>query len=206
MRIEQCSFCGAPIYPGHGQIYIRNDCKLFHFCASKCRRNFGMKRNPMKLKWTKTFRKANGKELAVDSTMNFEQRRHVPVKYNRELLSDTLKVMKRVEKIKERRQLALWEKRMERAKLQEKRETASALKHNIDWIEDLEVKRTAREDLLAVQSEREAKKQARREAAKKKRTTQAKRAEVTTTSSNNNNKNKSNNNTKKGLARGRRRQ
>lgn len=36
--------------------------------------------------------------------MEFEQRRNVPVKYNRELLHDTLKVMKRVEQIKTKRQ------------------------------------------------------------------------------------------------------
>lgn len=167
MRIEQCSFCGAPIYPGHGQVFVRNDCKIFNFCASKCRKNFGMKRNPMKLKWTKTFRKANGKELAVDSTIEFEQRRNIPVKYNRELLHDTLKVMKRVEKIKQRRQEDLWNKRMERARIQEKREAATALKHNIDWIEDIEVKHTARDDLVAVQQEKENKKAQRREAAKK---------------------------------------
>lgn len=167
MRIEQCSLCSAPIYPGHGQIFIRNDCKIFRFCASKCRKNFGMKRNPMKLKWTKTFRKANGKELSVDSTMDFEQRRHVPVKYNRELMSNTLKVMKRVEKIKQRRQEDLWNRRMARVKLQEKREAASALKHNIDWIEDMEVKHAARDDLVAISKEKDDQKQKRREAAKK---------------------------------------
>eukprot|EP00796_Vickermania_ingenoplastis_P004810 gene4810-3452_t len=167
MRIEKCSFCGAPIYPGHGQVFVRNDCKIFRFCASKCRKNFGMKRNPMKLKWTKTFRKANGKELAVDSTMDFEQRRNTPVKYNRELLHDTLKVMKRVEHVKQRRQEDLWNKRMERVRLQEKREAAAALRHNIDWVEDIEVKHAARDDLLSIQQEKEAKKAQRREAAKK---------------------------------------
>ncbi|KAG8343506.1 60S ribosomal protein L24 [Trypanosoma vivax] len=148
-------------------MFVRNDCKIFRFCASKCRKNFGMKRNPMKLKWTKTFRKANGKELAVDSTMDFEQRRHVPVKYNRELLHNTLKVMKRVEHIKQQRQEALWERRMERARLQERRDAASALKHNIDWIEDSEVKHKARDDLVAVQQETEAKRKQRQEAARK---------------------------------------
>lgn len=166
MRIEKCSFCGAPIYPGHGQVFVRNDCKLFRFCASKCRKNFGMKRNQMKVKWTKTFRKANGKELAVDSTMDFEQRRNTPVKYNRELLHDTLKVMKRVEHIKQRRQEDLWNKRMERVQLQEKREASAALRHNIDWVEDVEVKHAARDDLLSIQQEKEAKKAQRREAAK----------------------------------------
>lgn len=167
MRIEQCSFCGAPVYPGHGQVFIRNDCKIFRFCTGKCRKNFGMKRNPMKLKWTKTFRKANGKELAVDSTMDFERRRHVPVKYNRELVQDTLKIMKRVEEIKERRQKDLWQKRMNKAKVQEKKDAVTALKHNIDWIEDVEVKHVARDDMVKIQEDMEAKKKARREAAKK---------------------------------------
>lgn len=148
-------------------MFVRNDCKVFRFCASKCRKNFGMKRNPMKLKWTKTFRKANGKELAIDSTMDFEQRRNVPVKYNRELMSDTLKVMKRVEYIKQRRQEDLWNRRMEKVQLQEKREASAALKHNIDWIEDVEVKHKARDDLVAIQQEKEDKKTQRREATKK---------------------------------------
>lgn len=125
-----------------------------------------MKRNPMKLKWTKTFRKANGKELAVDSTMDFELRRNIPVKYNRELLHDTLKVMKRVEHIKQRRQEDLWNKRMERVQLQEKCEAAAALRHNIDWVEDVEVKHAARDDLLSIEQEKEAKRSQRREAVK----------------------------------------
>lgn len=147
MRIEQCSFCGAPVYPGHGQMFVRNDCKIFRYCTSKCRKNFGMKRNPMKLKWTKTFRKANGKELAVDTTMDFERRRHVPVKYNRELVSNTLKAMKRVEEIKARRQRDLWEKRMEANQRQQVKDAVHALKHNIDMIPDKEMKEIARVDL-----------------------------------------------------------
>lgn len=146
MRIEQCSFCGAPVYPGHGQMFVRNDCKIFRFCTSKCRKNFGMKRNPMRLKWTKTFRKANGKELAVDTTMDFERRRHVPVKYNRELVANTLKAMKRVEEIKARRQRDLWEKRMEANSRQQVKDAVHALKHNIDMIPDKAMKEIARTD------------------------------------------------------------
>lgn len=175
MRIEKCSFCGAPVYPGHGQMFVRNDCKIFRFCTSKCRKNFGMKRNPMKLKWTKTFRKANGKELAVDSTMDFEQRRHVPVKYNRELVANTLKAMKRVDEIKQRRQRDLWEARMRKAKVQETRDAVTALKHNIDWIEDAEVKQVAKDDLHTAQKLVEEKKQKRKEAEKARR---AKRREI----------------------------
>ena len=34
-----------------------------------------MKRNPRKLAWTKSFRRAHGKEMTVDSTLAFAQRR-----------------------------------------------------------------------------------------------------------------------------------
>ncbi len=147
MRIEQCSVCGRPIYPGHGMMYVRNDCKIFRFCTSKCRKTFGHKKNPLKLKWTKTFRKATGRELpSNDAAVMMEQRRHVPVKYNRELVSTTLNVIARVNEIKDRRQRALWEARMEKAKAQETKDAAHLLKHNLDWIEDADVKAQARED------------------------------------------------------------
>jgi len=168
MRVEKCSFCGMPVYPGHGQIFIRNDCKIFRFCTSKCRKNFGMKRNPMKLKWTKTFRKAHGKELAVDTSMEFEQRRNVPVKYNRELVQNSLKVMKRVEEIKKRRNHDLWQKRMDKSKAQVNKDAARALEKNMDWIEDEEVKQTAQEDLATAKERIEAQKAKKREAIKAK--------------------------------------
>ena len=190
MRIEQCSFCGRPIYPGHGMMFVRNDCKIFRFCTSKCRKNFGMKRNPMKLKWTKTFRKAHGKELpATDTTVQMEQRRHVPVKYNREHISTTLNVMARVAEVRDRRQRALWDARMEKVRAQEAKDAAAVLKHNLDWIEDAEVKETAREDYERIRDRMAAAKERKRNAIREKNRRQRAMQQVQEQNNNDDNNN-----------------
>ncbi|KZT09509.1 uncharacterized protein LAESUDRAFT_735204 [Laetiporus sulphureus 93-53] len=112
MRIEKCYFCSKSVYPGHGSAFVRNDAKVFRFCTSKCRKNFNMKRNPRKVRWTKAFRKAAGKEMTIDSTIEFEKRRNVPVRYDRELVQTTVKAMKRIADIKQRREHAFWKTRM----------------------------------------------------------------------------------------------
>ncbi|KAJ9155048.1 Ribosome biogenesis protein RLP24 [Pleurostoma richardsiae] len=112
MRIETCFYCSKPSYPGKGIQFCRNDGKAFRFCSSKCHKNFKMKRNPRKLKWTKAFRKAAGKEMVVDSTLLFAQRRNVPVRYDRELMAKTLRAIERVSEIRSRRERVFYKKRM----------------------------------------------------------------------------------------------
>ena len=93
-------------------MFVRNDAKEFRFCRSKCHKAFKHRRNPRKLKWTKAFRKAAGKELVVDSTLTFAARRNVPVRYNRDLVATTLKAMSRVEEIRQKRERAFYRNRM----------------------------------------------------------------------------------------------
>ncbi|KAF9052880.1 ribosomal protein L24e-domain-containing protein [Panaeolus papilionaceus] len=116
MRIEKCYFCSTNVYPGHGSAFVRNDAKVFRFCTSKCHKNFKMKRNPRKVRWTKAFRKAAGKEMTIDSTIEFEKRRNVPVRYDRDLIQTTIKAMKRVGEIKARRERAFFKNRMAAAR------------------------------------------------------------------------------------------
>lgn len=78
--------------------------QIFKFCRSKCHAAFKKKKNPRKVKWTKAYRKTVGKELAVDPSFEFEKRRNIPIKYNRELWHNAIDAMKKVENIKQRRQ------------------------------------------------------------------------------------------------------
>ncbi|WFD31566.1 ATPase-activating ribosome biosynthesis protein [Malassezia sp. CBS 17886] len=116
MRVEHCFFCSAPSYPGRGITFVRNDAKVFRFCKSKCHKNFKLKRNPRKVRWTKAFRKAAGKEMTVDATLEFEKRRNVPVRYDRSLVVATLGAMQRIQEIKARRERAFYRARLMNAR------------------------------------------------------------------------------------------
>ncbi|XP_072838327.2 putative ribosome biogenesis protein RLP24 isoform X2 [Pogona vitticeps] len=134
MRVEKCYFCSSPVYPGHGVLFVRSDCKAFRFCRSKCHKNFKRKRNPRKVRWTKAFRKGAGKELTVDNSFEFEKRRNEPVKYQRELWSKTVDAMKRVEEIKRKRQATFIMNRLKKGKELQKAQDITEVKQNIHLI------------------------------------------------------------------------
>merc|ERR1712151_421537 len=58
------------------------------------------KHNPRRMKWTKAYRRAHGKEMTLDSTFNFEKKRLTPTRYNRNLMVKTVKAMQIVDRIK----------------------------------------------------------------------------------------------------------
>ena len=152
MRIYQCHFCSSPCYPGHGIMFVRNDAKEFRFCRSKCHKSFKQRRNPRKLKWTKAFRKAAGKELAVDSTLTFAQRRNVPVRYNRELVATTLKAMARIEEIRTKRERAFYKNRMKGNKERDFLRDKKLVESNPELLRMREIQMA---NILARQQERE---------------------------------------------------
>ncbi|GLJ30865.1 hypothetical protein SUGI_0613570 [Cryptomeria japonica] len=134
MRLEKCWFCSSTIYPGHGIQFVRNDAKIFRFCRSKCHKNFKMKRNPRKVKWTKAYRKLHGKELTKDTTFEFERKRNRPERYDRNLVQDTLKAIKKVEEVRVRREAALWEKRMKGNTSKQIKEDVRELEQSISLV------------------------------------------------------------------------
>eukprot|EP00629_Pelagomonadales_sp_RCC1024_P016239 CAMPEP_0119273060 /NCGR_PEP_ID=MMETSP1329-20130426/9584_1 /TAXON_ID=114041 /ORGANISM="Genus nov. species nov., Strain RCC1024" /LENGTH=160 /DNA_ID=CAMNT_0007273225 /DNA_START=220 /DNA_END=698 /DNA_ORIENTATION=+ len=128
MRIGKCHFCSSPIYPGHGIAFARNDSKVFHFCRSKCHKNFNLKRNPRKVRWTKAFRRVHGKEMAVDTTFEMEKRRNRPLKYDRDLVGTTLRAMQRASDVKAKREEAHFRNRMVGHKAKEAEQARETLR------------------------------------------------------------------------------
>merc|ERR1712151_720014 len=118
-----CWFCSSPVYPGHGIMFVRNDCKTFRFCRPKCHKHFKMKHNPRRLKWTKAYRRARGKEMVLGSTFNFEKKRLTPTRYNRNLMVSTIKAMQVVERIRTLRKERFHKQRL--AEQLKKRQTSA---------------------------------------------------------------------------------
>ena len=118
-----------------------------------------MKRNPRKLKWTKSFRKAAGKEMTIDSTFEFEKRRNVPVRYDREKLSSTVKAMRRVLEIRQKRQNQFIKCRLNKGKLAERGNELADIRRNVDMVVSpiAKEKRQEIEELLTRQEQKLAK-------------------------------------------------
>ena len=99
------------------------------------------------MRWTKAFRRAAGKEVAFDTTFQFERRRNRPVKYDRDLIQTTTRVIKKVDDIKAKRSRQFYENRyrinshfcfsvsrMKAKKKIEKEEALGELRKSIDLI------------------------------------------------------------------------
>lgn len=145
MRLETCWFCSSTVYPGHGIHFVRNDSKMFHFCRSKCHKNFKMKRNPRKVAWTKAYRRAHAKDLTEDTTFEMERRKNRPVKYNRDTVQKSMKAMKRILEIRKARQDRFYESRMKGKVSRERAEARKLIETEIHLVKSLHGTETEKE-------------------------------------------------------------
>jgi large subunit ribosomal protein L24e len=53
-RVVTCTFCGRPIKPGQGIMYVRLDGTVERYCSSKCFKSaVKYHRNPRRLAWVR---------------------------------------------------------------------------------------------------------------------------------------------------------
>ncbi|XP_027068896.1 probable ribosome biogenesis protein RLP24 isoform X2 [Coffea arabica] len=107
---------------------------IFRFCRSKCHKNFKMKRNPRKVKWTKAYRRLHGKDMTQDSTFEFERKRNKPERYDRNLAENTLKAIKKIDKVRVDREARHHAMRMKGKKAMERKEAAKELEQSIHMV------------------------------------------------------------------------
>ncbi|KAF5206839.1 Ribosome biogenesis protein rlp24 [Thalictrum thalictroides] len=93
-----------------------------------------MKRNPRKVKWTKAYRKLNGKDMTKDATFEFERKRNRPEIYDRNVAENTLKAIKKITKIRADRLSDYIENRDKTKKSKVRKEAAKELEHSIHMV------------------------------------------------------------------------
>lgn len=87
--------------------------------------------------------------MIVDSTLTFAARRNIPVRYNRDLVSTTLKAMERVSEIRAKRERVFYKNRMKGNKQREKdanRKLVAENEHLLPRVRGSELKRRREEE------------------------------------------------------------
>lgn len=82
--------------------------------------------------------------MIVDSTLTFAARRNIPVRYNRDLVSTTLKAMERIAEIRAKRERVFYKNRMKGNKQREKdanRKLVAENEHLLPRVRGSELKR-----------------------------------------------------------------
>ncbi|KAI8833709.1 hypothetical protein BC829DRAFT_448647 [Chytridium lagenaria] len=88
----------------------------------------------------------------IDSTLEFEKRRNIPVRYDRELMATTLKAMKRIQEIKAKRERVHTKKRLQGKKEKERADVLKLVQKNIELIKTPELRQKMYEKKLAATS------------------------------------------------------
>jgi large subunit ribosomal protein L24e len=91
--------------------------------------------------------------MIVDTTLTFAARRNVPVRYNRDLVSTTLKAMQRVSEIRARRERVFYRKRMAGNKEREKEVNEKLVLENEHLLPRVRGSEKKKELMMAVEEE-----------------------------------------------------
>lgn len=67
MEQRICTFCGEPIEPGSGLMFVKKDGSVFYFDRRRCQRSLFVGRHARRLKWTKHF--PRGGEKAAQAAL-----------------------------------------------------------------------------------------------------------------------------------------
>ena len=78
--------------------------------------------------------------MTVDSVLEFEQRRNVPVRYNRTLMVKTIQAMKKIDEIRTKRQERFFARRMAKADAKKKQDVENELLTHSGLISDGKIK------------------------------------------------------------------
>lgn len=87
--------------------------------------------------------------MTVDSTLAFAARRNIPVRYNRELVSTTLKAMQRVSEIRTKRERIFYKNRMAGNKERQKQVDAKLVAENAHLLPKTRASENLAEETLA---------------------------------------------------------
>lgn len=141
MRIHNCNFCSAPVYPGHGLMLIRNDSTTFKFCKSKCRKAHNRKWHPIKTRWTKAYRTFHKKEsYKLQNTVTDLNQ------YDRQVYLNVLKMMPQLQHLDATQRKAQIHKRIMEIKEMNKEIDTNILRKHGKLLLDLEENKNIEEN------------------------------------------------------------
>ncbi|KAI1295224.1 ATPase-activating ribosome biosynthesis protein [Mortierella claussenii] len=84
-----------------------------------------------------------------DSTFQFEKRRNIPVRYDRDLMATTIKALKRSQEIKAKRERVFFKNRMSGNKLRQKTENQALVQKHIHLVDTPAIKNLAQVQKVA---------------------------------------------------------
>jgi large subunit ribosomal protein L24e len=65
---RNCSFCGEPIEPGTGKMYVKKDGTVFNFCSNKCKKNtVDLERVSRRTRWTTRYAELKANALGKEA-------------------------------------------------------------------------------------------------------------------------------------------